>query len=155
MGRRIFDYLSAKAQAQVRAQLAEETGTLCREEPLPAKKAKRIRQDEKPLMNGLEQAWFDILNVQFPNYPRPRPQSKRYKIANGGWYQPDITATEWPCPNPPARETAWECKGDKKMKGVSKGILTLKTAAHEWPEVRFVLVWKDQHGQWCEQEVLP
>ncbi len=114
----------------------------------------RIRQSEKPLLNKLEQEWFDILSVQFPNYPRPRAQAKKYKIGNNAWYKPDITISQWPRENGPACETAFECKGPSQMKGVDRGILTIKVAAHQWPDVRFVLVWKDS-GRWHQQEVLP
>lgn len=115
---------------------------------------KRIRQNPKPLMNKLESEWFSILNSQFPNFPRPRAQAKKYRLANGAWYRPDITASQWPMPMLPATETAWECKGPKEMKNIARGILTLKFAAAAWPEVRFVLVWKED-GAWKEQDVLP
>ena len=121
--------------------------------PAPAP-SKRIRQDAKPLMNKLESAWFDALNVQFPNYPRPRAQAKRYKIANGAWYKPDITATSWPQEVGPDCETAWECKGPDCMKNVARGKLAIKCAAAQWPEVAFFLVWK-KSGQWQQQRVLP
>jgi hypothetical protein len=116
--------------------------------------SKRIKQDTKPKMNKLESDWLKVLSCQFPNYPRPRGQEKRYLLANGAWYRPDITTTLWPCPDGPARETAWECKGPKQMKNVARGILTLKVAAHQWPEVRWVLVWRER-GEWLTQEVLP
>lgn len=122
--------------------------------PEKIKPAKRINQNSKPLMNKLESEWFAILNAQFPNYPRPRAQAKRYKIANGAWYKPDITCSSWPVENSPAQETAFECKGPKQMKNIDRGILTIKTAAHQWPEVRFVLVWKE-NGQFKTQHVLP
>jgi hypothetical protein len=117
-------------------------------------KSKRIKQDAKPLMNKLESDWFTILNAQFPNYARPRAQAKRYKIANGAWYKPDVTATSWPVEGGPSQETAWECKGPRQMKNIDRGMLTIKTAAHQWPEVRFVLVWKES-GVWKTQHVLP
>jgi len=116
--------------------------------------AKRIRQDDKPLMNKLEGQWFEILSAQFPNYPRPRAQAKRYKLANGAWYKPDVTASLWPVAGEAAREAAWECKGPSCMKNVARGLLTVKFAAAQWPEVAFYLVWKD-HGEWKQQRVLP
>lgn len=126
----------------------------------PVARPARIRQSSKPLMNKLEQAWFNLLSVQYPNYPKPRAQAKRYKIANGAWYKPDVTVSLWPNRNPDGSvrgadmETAWECKGPKQMKNVARGILTIKTAAAQWPEVRFILVWQER-GKWCQQEVLP
>lgn len=120
------------------------------------KPSKRIRQSDKPLMNGLEQSWFDMLCSQWPHCDRPRAQAKKYKIGNNAWYKPDITASLWPHAGGAACETAWECKGPKQMKNVARGILAIKAAAHQWPEVRFILVWKDKiTGSWQQQTVLP
>ena len=116
--------------------------------------AKRVRQSGKPLMNKLETEFFNRLSPTFPNYPRPRAQAKRYKIANGAWYKPDITATSWPQEVGPDCETAWECKGPDCMKNVARGKLAIKCAAAQWPEVAFYLVWK-KDGQWKQQRVLP
>jgi hypothetical protein len=114
----------------------------------------RIRQSSRPLMNKLEAEWFAILSAQFPNYPRPRAQAKRYKLANGAWYRPDVTSSSWPDDGGWAKETAWECKGPKQMKNVARGMLTIRFAAAQWPEVAFWLVWKE-NGQWKMQRVLP
>jgi hypothetical protein len=110
-------------------------------------------------MNGLENEWFARIKDQYPNYPPVRAQAKRYKIGTGAWYKPDLTCSLWPDnygdpTDGQAKETAWEVKGGKKMKGVPKGILALKVAAHQWPEVRFVLVCK-QDGKFHTQVVVP
>ena len=107
--------------------------------------ASRIRQDKKPLMNKLEQDWFRILQRRHPGVSI-RPQAKRYKLCSGAWYKPDMTAVL------DGVETAWECKGPSVVKGVSKGLLALKFAAHEWPEVRFWLVWRSD-GEWRAQRI--
>ncbi len=117
--------------------------------------AKRIRQDAKPLMNQLEGDWFEVLSAQYPNYPRPRAQAKRYKLANGAWYKPDVTSSLWPVAGEMARESAWECKGPSCMKNVDRGLLTIKFAAAQWPEVAFYLVWRNKRGPWQQQRVLP
>lgn len=120
-----------------------------------AKPANRIRQDINPLLNKLEADWLAVIKDQHPNYPPIRSQAKRYEIARGAWYKPDFTCSIWPVPNGAARETAWECKGPKQMENWQKrGFIVLKAAARQWPEVRFVLVWREG-GQWREQEVLP
>jgi len=113
--------------------------------------SKRIRQDTKPLMNKLETEWFNILSCQFPNFPRPRPQSKRYQLCNGVNYTPDFTASSWPDENGPARETAWEVKGKHAW---DDAIVKIKMAAHEWPEVCWLFCWK-KDGKWNVQKVLP
>ena len=123
-----------------------------------AKPARRIRQDSKPLLNKLEGEWFEQIKNLHPDYPPVRPQAKRYQIGRGAWYKPDFTCSAWPATSHGAAttvmETAWECKGPSCVKGVAKGLLALKVAAHEWPEVRFVLAWKEG-GKWFEQAVLP
>lgn len=122
-------------------------------EPTPAKK--RIRQSSKPLMNKLEQDWFNYLSRTLPADIRLRAQAKKYRLANGSWYKPDMTATTLDLGPALWRETAWECKGPKQMKGISRGMLTLKFAASAWPEVRFALVYKDESGNWKQENVLP
>jgi len=115
----------------------------------PAAVEKRVRQDSKPLMNKLESEWFNLLKRDPEvNQATLRAQARRYKIANGAWYKPDITAIR------NGRETAWECKGPSVMKGVGKGLLTLKVAAAQWPEVEFRLVWK-QAGRFHQQIIEP
>lgn len=117
-------------------------------------KGKRIRQDRKG-MNKLESEWLEVLKRQFPN-EQFRFGERRYLLANGIWYKPDFTCQfhEWPEERSHShrwKETAWEVKGPKSWRG---GFENLKVAAHNWPEVRWVLVWKED-GEWNEQEVLP
>lgn len=113
---------------------------------------KRIRQkpDDRAL-NKLEAAWFEMIRRRHPNYPEVRAQSKRYRLGNGIWYKPDFSVSIWPDPNGPARETCWEVKGQKAWRG---GFENLKVAAATFPEVRWILVWKEG-GEWKQQEVKP
>lgn len=108
---------------------------------------KRIRQETKPLLNKLETDWGELLKRD-PAITHLRPQSLRLKIANGAWYKPDWTGL---CGG---RLICWECKGPKQVKGCGKGLLTLKVAARTYPEIGFVLVWREG-GSWYHQEVLP
>lgn len=110
----------------------------------------RIRQSSEAL-NKLEAAWFSLIQNRYPNYPPVRPQSKRYRLGNGIWYKPDFTASIWPDLNGPARETCWEVKGPHAFRG---GFENLKVAAATFPEVRWILVWK-QAGEWFQQDVKP
>lgn len=117
----------------------------------------RIRQSSAPLMNKLETEWFNVIQHKYPNYPPVRPQAKRYRLGNGIWFKPDFSASSWPNRNPDDTvrgadmETCWEVKGPHAFRG---GFENLKVAAGLWPEVRWVLAWK-QDGQWMTQEVLP
>lgn len=116
---------------------------------------RRIRQSTKPLLNELEKAWLAEIEHRYPNYPPIRSQAKRYEFARGAWYKPDFTCSLWPVPGRAAGETAWECKGPRAMRNQqARGFVVLKAAARQWPEVRFVLVWREA-GVWREQEVLP
>jgi hypothetical protein len=109
---------------------------------------RRVRQDTKPLMNKLETEWYNVLLVQFPN-KRIRAQSKRYRLGNGIWYKPDFTALildDYDC----MKEVAWEVKGPHTFRG---GLENLKVAASTFPEIMWILVWKES-GTWKEQIIL-
>lgn len=114
---------------------------------------KRIRQSDK-LMNGLEAEFFERIRYEYPNYPRPKPQAVKLKISNGAFFKPDFFVTAWPHAGGHAMATAWEVKG-LKGKNIDRGKLALKCAASAWPEIKFILVWKDEQGNWQEQLVLP
>lgn len=109
--------------------------------------AKRLRQSRKPLENELEKRWRAELEQRHPGVAF-HPQGKRYRLANGSAYTPDITAII------AGQETAWECKGPKVFRG---GFENLKMAAALWPEVKWILVWEEVpvSGPWHEQEILP
>jgi len=114
---------------------------------------KRIRQSSKPVMNKLEQEYFDILSAQYPNYPRPRAQAVRFKLCNGVTFTPDIFCASWPSefgPVSPATPTAFEVKGKHAW---DDAIVKIKMAAHEWLEIRWVLAWKES-GEWKTQLIL-
>ena len=114
---------------------------------LPAAPAKRIRQSDKPLLNGLEMQWLARLEMSYP-LVRFHAQAIRFEIARGAWFKPDLSATI------EGQLTCWECKGPKEGKNVARGILALKAAAHAFPDVVFILVWKDDGG-WKQQRILP
>ena len=107
---------------------------------------KRIRQDSKPLMNKLEQEWFDILKASHWMSDL-RAQAKRYKLGNGIWFKPDATGKD----TRDGRETAYEVKGPHAFRG---GFENLKVAAATWTDVTWILVWK-AGGEWQQQRVLP
>ena len=111
------------------------------ERSIPKHSRKRIRQDSKPLMNQLEQEYYDqYLSKDYGVCI----QSVRFRLANGLWYKTDFF-----CPGSPP--IGIEVKGEHAFRG---GFENLKVAAGLWPEVRWILVWKD-NGAWCQQEVLP
>ena len=107
----------------------------------------RIRQDAKPLMNGLETEWFNHLK-SWGTVENLSGQALRFKLANGAWYKIDVVG--WVND----RLTGWEIKGGKGMKGIAKSTLTMKVVAQQWPMVDFFLVWKNKDGQWNQQLVL-
>jgi hypothetical protein len=110
--------------------------------------AKRLRQDSKPLMNKLETEYLGYLKTLHP-LARIRSQAKTYRLANGLRYTPDFTALIFD--GEQIIETAWETKG-KWVDGDS--FPKLKMAAAVWPEIKFILAWK-QDGKWQEQIILP
>ena len=106
---------------------------------------KRIRQDSKPLMNHLEASWFNVIAC-LQSFDYLRAQSKRFKLGNGIWYKPDMTAIN----TVTRKETAWEVKGPFAHRG---GLENLKVAASLYPEITWILCWK-ANGEWKTQEVL-
>ena len=104
---------------------------------------KRLRQQTKPLLNKLETEWLGRLRMMHPDADI-QSQAIRFRIANGQWYKPDFVVAVG------GRWTAWEVKGPKSWRG---GFENLKSAATRWPQVRWVLVWKEG-GNWRQQEVL-
>lgn len=117
----------------------------------PMKAKKRVRQDGRPLLNKLETEFYDQLLAAGPN-KLIRAQAMRYKLANGVWYKPDFTCANWRISDGETGPVAWEVKGPRAFRG---GFENLKVAATRYPEVRWLLVWKDQSGQWQEQHILP
>lgn len=104
-------------------------------------KAKRIRQSTAPEMNKLESEWFHHIH-----HLGARPQAIKLKLARSVFYKPDFFSAR--------TLTAWEVKG-LKGKNIDRGKLALKVAATAWPEIKFILVWKDANGMWQKQHVLP
>lgn len=120
--------------------LRKELSTAC---PKPGK---RIRQDTKPLMNKLEQEYYDRylfgrLEVSVSI------QSIRFKLANGVWYKPDFYTDG----NMVSYRQAIEVKGPHAFRG---GFENLKMAAHQYPWIKWILVWKEE-GVWMHQTILP
>lgn len=117
----------------------------------PAPKLKRLRQSSRPVLNKLESDWLAYLKDTYPG-ENFRFQDRRYLLANGVWYKPDITCQFHHLEDHPLLvETAWECK-EFRGKNVDRGIVMLKVAAHVWPEIKWMIVWR-QDGEWNEQEV--
>ncbi len=148
MGVSISDYHAMRARLEKSGKMASASADL---RPLgivtlPAAGVK-IRQGDKP-PNKLEASWRRHIEAQHPGVAF-RAQAIRFRLANGAWYKPDLMA--WLN----GRVVCWETKGGKGMKGHARGMITVKFAAATWPEVLFILVWKDETGSWKHQEVLP
>jgi hypothetical protein len=104
---------------------------------------KRIRQNTKPLMNGLEtKFYYEFLLGRYPP-EKIQIQAITVRLANGLRYTPDFFTL--------SDLIAWEVKG-KWVDGDS--FPKLKMAATMFPEVRWWLAWKTENG-WRRQDVLP
>lgn len=110
----------------------------------PTKPAKRIRQSSQKLTK-LEQ---EYLSMMIANHGSDSvySQSITLRICNGLRYTPDAVVL---CKGKDVQ--AYEVKGKHAW---DDAIAKLKMAAHEYPAIRFVLVWKD-NGRWQEQVVMP
>jgi hypothetical protein len=105
---------------------------------------KRLRQRTKPKMNRLEAEFEAYITKLAP--PAPKPHAITLTLANGVRYTPDFIQNATGSPM-----IAYEVKGKHAW---DDAIVKLKVAAHEWPPIRFFLVWKD-NGQWQSQHILP
>lgn len=140
--------LPPKLRAQAEAQLGmQEQPAVIPTIPraLQPMKDKRIRQNPKPLMNGLETDFFNHLKASYPQ-AEIHAQAIRTKLANGAWYKSDFMVLRDGLP-----VTFYEVKGPKAFRG---GFEFLKIAAHQYPRFKFILVWK-ANGTWKFQPVLP
>ncbi len=117
-----------------------------------SKPAKRIRQSE-PKIRPWEQEWADKLKSS-GEWMHVKAQSFRVRLANGAWYKPDVSAVSALAAQDEQQIYCWEIKGGKKMKGVAKGILALKVAASQYPEIVWTLCYKEK-GEWMQQIVDP
>lgn len=110
--------------------------------------ARRIRQDTKPLLNKLETEW--LCELERRHGPgEVKSQARKYKLGNGCWYCPDFFVNA-KFLGGRTIETCYEVKGKHAW---DDAMVKLKVAAHQWPEVRWILAWKE-NGQWREQQVL-
>lgn len=114
------------------------------QEPPP----KRIRQNTNPLMNKLEQEWFEVIKCRFRIIV---PQGLRFMLGNGAWYKPDFICWPTGLESEDIRMRAFEVKGPHVFRG---GFENLKVAATKYPQIKWTLVWK-QDGKWQEQTVFP
>lgn len=116
-----------------------------------AKQSKRIRQSSKPLLNKLEAEWFAALKKGMPDTAHIKCQSLRFRLGNGIWYKPDFVCFYLDHSMLSMCCEAHEVKGPHAFRG---GFENLKVAASLYPEIRWLLVWKED-GQWKQQDVLP
>ncbi len=113
--------------------------------------SRRIRQDSKPLLNKLEQNYYEeVICNKFLGSSPISIQSIRFRLGNGIWYKPDFflwyTSTVLPC-----KPMGIEVKGPYVFRG---GFENLKVVANQYQWIKWVLVWKE-NGSWKEQVVLP
>jgi hypothetical protein len=108
---------------------------------------RRIKQRTKPLLNKLEQEWHDYAFA----FSLVCVQAITFRLANGVRYTPDFFSFDWPSTGEFNRPTAWEVKGPW---ATDDAIAKVKMFAMAYPEIRVILVWKDDNKQWCQQRVL-
>ena len=108
---------------------------------------KRIRQDPKPLMNGLETEFHERLKgCDGYKAEWTFAQALRFRLGNGIWYKPDFVINA-----PGSNLVAYEVKGPHSFRG---GFENLKIAASTYPAIMWFLVWKE-NNEWKQQTVLP
>jgi hypothetical protein len=107
--------------------------------------AKRIRQSTKG-PNKLESAFrSDYIPEMHPELVGLQYNAMTLVIANGVRYTPD-----W-CGWLDGTLTCWEIKGPFAYAG---SLEKLKMAARSWPEINFLLAWREQKRFWKVQQIL-
>jgi hypothetical protein len=119
--------------------------------PLPIKEPKRLRQSTKPLLNKLEEEAWQMLRSKACSGQVLISQAITFRLANGLRYTPDFFCFSWPSVGEFNRPTAWEIKGPW---ATDDAIAKVKMFATAYPEIRVILVWRDEQKQWCQQRVL-
>jgi hypothetical protein len=103
----------------------------------------RVRQNSKPMSKG-EREWFAILKASSPP-GSVHAHALTFLLANGVRYTPDFVVM------PDERMTCYEVKGKHQWEDA---MVKIKMAPAVWPNVKWVLVWKDG-ADWKRQDVLP
>lgn len=113
--------------------------------PFHEKPKKRIRQSGKPILNKLEQEFFDLLSAK----PSRMffPQAITFKLCNGVRLTPDIVEVG----DTTGHVTCHEIKGPYAFED---SLIKLKFAAKTYPLFSWYLHWK-QDGMWETQRILP
>lgn len=152
-----LERVGAKLRARIEAQMRAEDETKAHRNsrnreaivkavfaPLPRP---TLRQERGPRLNELETRTLRQLqnDHQLTTF---HAQAIRFRLANGAWYKPDLWALRG------GRLLCWECKCFK-AKGAPKGILAVKVAASQYPEVDFWLVTQERGGPLRFERVLP
>lgn len=110
--------------------------------------SRRIRQSQKPLLNRLEQEYYDRFLKDRDTQCPVMIQAVRFRLGNGIWFLPDFFTVSLLC----ASNVAIEVKGPYAYPGA---LDKLKLAAHQYPWIKWVLAWKNEASEWQEQVVLP
>jgi len=108
------------------------------------KPAKRIRQDSKPTMNKLEQAWFEKIKQDLFT-AKVYVQAMKFKLCNGVTYCPDFVVVQHA-----GHMICYETKGFMRDDAAIK----IKMAAKEFPNFTWILAWKESN-EWKTQTIFP
>ena len=117
---------------------------------------KMIRQQSSPVLNKTEERFLEWLKAK-RRYDRILSQAITLKIGNGVRYTPDFITFDqfYPEDDEDGRSNAyeieaWEVKGFLRDDAAVK----IKVAAHEYPQIKFNLVWWDKETfDWKRQQV--
>lgn len=124
---------------------ADKPATLSDPRPAGVPAKKRIRQDEKPLLNVLEtefKQWYE-----YHTSVKMLDQAIRFRLGRGIWYKPDFVYL-----SSTMGLTVIEVKGEHAFRG---GFENLKVAASLYPMFTWALYWKNEQGQWQYQVIKP
>lgn len=112
----------------------------------------RIRQSQKPLMNKLEQEWYDSAKRLRFKDSIIVPQGVKLRLANGVWIVVDFFVMVGGFDSQDRRPRAIDVKGPQEIQ--DDAVVKLKVAAKEYQWIKWSIEWKE-NGGWQEQTIYP
>ena len=113
----------------------------------------RVRQQQGRKETKIEREWCAYLRALYP-LSHLRKQALKFQLCNGVTYTPDIFSFGIRLvDDDEMMPTAWEVKGDWATDDAK---VKIKMAPTIFPEIRWIMVWRDKlDNQFRQQRILP
>lgn len=129
-------------------QMDGENGLQAAKSLIGALLVKKIAPKKRELLNKTETLW--LAELQRRGHQIILAQAITFNIGDRMTYRPDFVVVSI-CLDQTLRLTAYETKGPHRFK--AQGIIKLKSAARQYPYIKWVLIERDG-SKWTEKEIL-